>query len=739
MKRPSATVQALERRALLSAYYLDPSFGDGGTATAHFRGASHFQASLVAEVDPQTVLIVGALDSRLDNVPRRLVMAQFDAHSGQLKGQFGAGGMLTSIPVDRIDDAQRLPDGRLLVLFMKDWQPFVARFTPAGTLDASFAGDGIAELDVGRFDGIEDRAFRGMRLRPAPDGKVVLLGAIGSSDMPWDQPLLARLTADGTLDKTFDGDGVARWDDDLNWLANIAVQADGKILLANIDGGAGVLRRFTPSGAVDPTFGRDGTAVLPRPLWTHSLYLLPDGCILTNAGYERIARLTPAGQLDASFGEDGTAALVSDVDAYTGVDFYVAPNGTFTVLNARGASRFTADGQPDPAFGIRGTINSPNFDYVGTHAILATNGDVLMSGYSNNSSSMHLGRFVARTDGAVLDVDGRLVVTGTVDADSTVIGVEGDQVRVEHNGTVHTFARGDVTRIRIDTDRGDDVIDVAVPLVTIDIDAGDGDDRITSTGGGRHTVAGGNGNDTIVTGDGDDSILAGEGDDSVRAGGGDDVIEGGRGDNSLDAGAGDDFVRAGPGSNSVVGGDGDDYLETGADDDTLIGGTGNDRLHAGAGNNRADGGEGDDLLKAGAGRDSIIGGAGNDRVYAGDGDNLVYAGTGDDYVKAGAGSDTLWGEIGYDMMYAGFGDDYVNGGAGKDRIFGQQGDDVLYGGRGNDAINCGTGADLLKGLDGNDKLFAADGAADTLDGGADDDLAIFDDALDLVLRIEATS
>ena len=136
------TVQALERRVLLSAYYLDPSFGDDGTAAAHFRGASHFQASLVAEVDPQTVLVVGALDSRLDNVPRRLVMAQFDAHTGQLKEQFGDGGMLTSIPVDRIDDAQRLPDGRLLVLAVEDWQPFVARFTPAGALDTSFAGDG---------------------------------------------------------------------------------------------------------------------------------------------------------------------------------------------------------------------------------------------------------------------------------------------------------------------------------------------------------------------------------------------------------------------------------------------------------------------------------------------------------------------------------------------------------------------------------------------------------------------
>ena len=735
MKHTNITVQSLEPRVLLTAYYLDTSFGDGGTATAHFRGASHFQASLVAEVDPQTVLVVGAVDSRLDNVPRRLVMAQFDAHTGQLKGQFGTGGMLTSIPVDRVDDAQRLPDGRLLVFAMKDWQPFVARFTPAGALDTSFGGDGIAELAaVGRFRGDEDRFFDGMRLRPAPDGKVVVLGGIGSSDRPGEQTLLARLTADGTLDKTFDGDGVVLFPDTADWLANIAVQPDGKVLMAD----AAELRRFTASGALDPGFGDGGIVALPNA-YIFSLHLLPDGRLLSNYDLGHIARFTAEGQLDPTFGAGGRAALLPDmVDYAHRLNFFLDPDGTITAVNERGVSRFTEDGQPDPSFGIRGRINNPDHVFIATHVIPTSDGALFVTGYTNNNTpSTVLARLTEQTDPVFLEPGGRLVITGTAEADSITVDLSGDQLRVDLNGDVTTFPLADVTSIRLDTDLGDDVMAANVPMKDFDILTGAGNDAVTSIGGGNHKIDTGDGDDTIVTGDGNDTITAGEGDNSVSSGAGNDLISTGPGNDTIDAGAGDDRVFGGPGPNSLIGGDGDDYLEGGIHNDTLLGGAGNDKLHAGSGNNLVDGDDGDDLLKAGAGRDTFHGGSGSDRIYAGDGDNLVYAGDGDDYVKAGAGADTLWGEIGYDLMCAGSGDDYVNGGAGKDRLFGQQGDDVLYGGRNNDCIDGGPGSDLLKGLDGNDKLFAGDDAADTLDGGADDDFAVIDPALDLVLRIEA--
>ena len=55
-------VQILERRLLLYAYNLDPTFGDDGIASGAFKKATHFNAALVAEVNPQTVLVVGQAD-----------------------------------------------------------------------------------------------------------------------------------------------------------------------------------------------------------------------------------------------------------------------------------------------------------------------------------------------------------------------------------------------------------------------------------------------------------------------------------------------------------------------------------------------------------------------------------------------------------------------------------------------------------------------------------------------------
>lgn len=72
---------------------------------------------------------------------------------------------------------------------------FVLRLTTTGELDKTFAGDGVQWLDY------SSKLLEFEAVAVQSDGKIV---AVGNS---WDSMAVARFNADGTLDKTFDGDG----------------------------------------------------------------------------------------------------------------------------------------------------------------------------------------------------------------------------------------------------------------------------------------------------------------------------------------------------------------------------------------------------------------------------------------------------------------------------------------------------------------------------------------------------
>jgi Ca2+-binding RTX toxin-like protein len=101
-------------------------------------------------------------------------------------------------------------------------------------------------------------------------------------------------------------------------------------------------------------------------------------------------------------------------------------------------------------------------------------------------------------------------------------------------------------------------------LLTIEVNAGGGNDTINGSEFGE-VLYGGGGNDTII------------------GNGGSDVIRGGAGNDVIRAGTGNDQVYGGPGNDKLFGGAGDDKLFGGAGNDTLIGGPGSDRLTGGAG------------------------------------------------------------------------------------------------------------------------------------------------------------
>lgn len=198
----------------------------------------------------------------------------------------------------------------------------------SGALDPSFDNDGKVLTDFATATSEETSA-----LALQSDGRVVVAGRARVGGR-W-QLALARYHTDGSLDRSFDGDGKVLTDvpatPDEEAQA-VAIQGDGKVVVAGFggEGGGGrfVLARYNRNGSLDRTFGAGGIVVTDLPGATHeraaALVVAFDGRI-TVAGQAAVsgrvrialARYLPSGPLDRTFGSAGI--VLTDVTASNGV------------------------------------------------------------------------------------------------------------------------------------------------------------------------------------------------------------------------------------------------------------------------------------------------------------------------------------------------------------------------------------------------------------------------------------
>jgi Calpain family cysteine protease/RTX calcium-binding nonapeptide repeat (4 copies) len=190
-------------------------------------------------------------------------------------------------------------------------------------------------------------------------------------------------------------------------------------------------------------------------------------------------------------------------------------------------------------------------------------------------------------------------------------------------------------------------------ITRVDVLAGAGSDKVTSTVSIPIRVYGGDGNDSVTSGVGNDTFYGQAGDDYGDLGGGDDYFSGYTGNDFAYGWDGDDRLYGGDdndtlygerGNDSVRGDDGNDSLHGGYGDDTLEGGNDRDTLSGSYDQDILRGDSGDDALYGDAGRDSLYGGAGADLLSGGDNnDVLVSVGGGQfDTVQGNDGTDTFW-------------------------------------------------------------------------------------------------
>ena len=198
----------------------------------------------------------------------------------------------------------------------------------AGDLDSSWNGTGTAITPVSAANGFDDAYATAVQ----PDGKVVVAGkAQSGSGKP--QMAIARFTAGGALDTTFDSDGTVvvppvfgSGDTNGDQANAVAVTGAGRILVAgyashaNGDGALAVAA-YTSNGAPDTTFGTNGITTVVVGAGgaynsVNAMTLQPDGKVVlagTWAGGWVVARVDGSGVLDTSFnsagGQPGTRQL----------------------------------------------------------------------------------------------------------------------------------------------------------------------------------------------------------------------------------------------------------------------------------------------------------------------------------------------------------------------------------------------------------------------------------------------
>jgi uncharacterized delta-60 repeat protein len=215
---------------------LDASFSEDGRVTTDIRGTDDGWA--VALQADGKIVVAGGIGQRLSGSPEfGLVRYQAD---GTLDSTFGDGGKVTtnfgssSGDGDAAYDLVIQADGKIVAAGRGDGRFALARYNADGTPDATFSSDGKLMTN---FTTRPEIAF-GVALQAT--GKIVAAGRVAG------RFALARYKPDGTLDATFSGDGkvTTNFTTRSDQASDVAVQANGKIVLAGWAGAGGSDPRF---------------------------------------------------------------------------------------------------------------------------------------------------------------------------------------------------------------------------------------------------------------------------------------------------------------------------------------------------------------------------------------------------------------------------------------------------------------------------------------------------------------
>lgn len=300
-------------------------------------------------------------------------------------------------------------------------------------LDPSFGSGGIVSTEVGSKDAVAHS------LALQADGKIVVAGGAEVAGASRDFAL-ARFLPDGTLDSSFGAGGrvTTTVSPGVDEAMSVAVQADGKLVVAGRSGTQFAVARYLTTGGLDPSFG--GTGVVRTALVADeqsaatSVAVQADGRIVA-AGWAGqdfgLARYLTDGALDTSFDGDGLAMTSispgSDQCSAMVIDATGHVVATGTASKTLATVRYNPDGSPDATFGSGGIATTTVGSKGGQAYAIAIDDKsrIVIGGYRR--AGAHDDALIARyhSDGVLdtgLDGDGT-VTTQLADGDDWIFGV----------------------------------------------------------------------------------------------------------------------------------------------------------------------------------------------------------------------------------------------------------------------------------------------------------------------------
>ncbi|HKP52245.1 MAG TPA: delta-60 repeat domain-containing protein [Chloroflexia bacterium] len=274
-----------------------------------------------------------------------------------------------------------------------------------GDLDTTFDGDGKVTTDfLGRVNSAHAVAIQA-------DGKIVVAGSESSSS--GSNFLVARYHSNGSLDTSFDGNGMQSIDFNSNDLAyGVAIQADGKIVVAGFASTSSnnskdfAVARLNTNGGLDTSFSSDGKVTTDFSGgydWANGVAIQSDGKIVavgyattSNGSDFALARYNTNGSLDTTFGLIGkrTTDFSGGVDEASGVA--IQSDGKIVAVGSAGSpgssdfalTRYTTSGNLDTSFSFDGKVTTAfaSSTAMANGLAIQSDGKIVAVGFAWNSS-----------------------------------------------------------------------------------------------------------------------------------------------------------------------------------------------------------------------------------------------------------------------------------------------------------------------------------------------------------------
>ena len=325
-------------------------------------------------------------------------------------------------------------DSKILIAGGSGGDFAIARYNPDGNLDLSFDNDGLVTTNVyGDLDSADTMALQA-------DGKIILGGQTGIGYT------LVRYNPDGSLDESFGNEGklvtvITNFNGKVNW---IAVQTDGKIILAGKWGSDFVLLRYNQDGTLDTSFNGNGQVdtdfgggdeAKGIAIQSNGKIILVGRTWVNYAEDFAIARYNLNGQLDTSF--NGNGKVTTDFgEGEKANAVAIQPDGRIVVAGSGGygkfaLARYNPNGSLDTSFSGDGKVIT---DFGGQFVSCSANAVALQPDGKIIAAGEYGGYFaVVRynqdgTEDATFDGDGRVItnILGLTPANIRGVAVQPD-------------------------------------------------------------------------------------------------------------------------------------------------------------------------------------------------------------------------------------------------------------------------------------------------------------------------